>query len=193
MESHDTSGLTGRIRDLARERDAVILAELLGYGACADAYRVTDGREDGAGGTPPMDAPDLPAAPGTEPLLRGFLSFGLFDQAYELLTRRPDGAADGRRTLILPAEPTPEGVPRSCCGRPHWEPCGATRRRSPAVCSHRTARGPPPRSTVAPGSRSPGAGPGGVERNTAGGCWEGRCATTAPSGWTWRISTTRPA
>jgi 3-oxoacyl-[acyl-carrier-protein] synthase II len=41
-------------REHAERRDAVILAELLGYGACADAYRVTDGREDGAGSAEAM-------------------------------------------------------------------------------------------------------------------------------------------
>jgi hypothetical protein len=44
-------------------------------------------------------------------ILRGFLSFGLLDQAYELLTRRPDGRIDGRRTLVLPAAPTPGRLP----------------------------------------------------------------------------------
>ena len=33
----------------ARRRGAPILAELAGYGGCADAYRITDEREDGAG------------------------------------------------------------------------------------------------------------------------------------------------
>jgi len=33
----------------ARRRGAPILAELVGYGGCADAYRITDEREDGAG------------------------------------------------------------------------------------------------------------------------------------------------
>jgi len=33
----------------ARKRGATVIAELIGYGACSDAYRVTDGREDAEG------------------------------------------------------------------------------------------------------------------------------------------------
>jgi len=38
-------------------------------------------------------------------ILRGFLSFGLVDKAYELLTRRVDARGDGQRALALPVAP----------------------------------------------------------------------------------------
>jgi 3-oxoacyl-[acyl-carrier-protein] synthase II len=52
--------------DLARRRGATILAEVIGYGASADAFRITDQDPDGAGATAAMRAALADAGVGVE-------------------------------------------------------------------------------------------------------------------------------
>jgi tetratricopeptide (TPR) repeat protein len=85
-----------------------------------EAGAVSEGEPAGNGG-PATDSGDRPRSVGAGgaveasqediALVRGFLSFGLLDEAYELLTPRPDGREDGRRTLALPSTPGPAELP----------------------------------------------------------------------------------
>jgi len=99
---------------------ALLAAALLGPAAGA-------GPGPGAGPVlPPHDEPDEAAPPtpgeaehgqGNGPpeeaveIVRGHLSYGLVEGAYELLTRRHGGRFDGARTLTLPAAPAPGVIP----------------------------------------------------------------------------------